>query len=124
MRGALAGYPKVTGRIHQPSAEVALPNPIDHHAHRDWLIENCVGQLQAAAALSERLRSAVREDREETPRNFITEVEWVSAIADTQIRGLVSIADGMQVWILRVHLPLQSFNIGPQRVNKTSPLRA
>ena len=51
MRRRLAADAEVVGRLHQPAAEVILPDAIDHHAGRQRIVgaREPLGQFQPAA---------------------------------------------------------------------------
>jgi hypothetical protein len=70
---------------------VPLPHAIHDHAHGDRLLQDGVGQLEAAAAVRERIGIAFTQHRQKMPRLLVTEVIRTAAPADAQVHGLVGV---------------------------------
>ena len=71
MAGRVAPYPEITGRGHEPLAEMPEPDAVDQHARRQRIlgIGDCLGQLEPAAPFLEWLAILPRQQAKEPPRN-------------------------------------------------------
>ena len=72
--GSLSPEAEVIGRFHQTATEVLLPNPVDHHPHRQRIgrIGQPTGQFQATAGGRGRSHGVQAQGRQGTPAHPLT----------------------------------------------------
>src|SRR4051812_48489497 len=72
---------EIVGRAHDALAEMVLPDAVNQHARREWMVGpgKPAGQLQPAAAVVDRFLSGAGEHLGEMPRDYRAEPGKVTA---------------------------------------------
>src|SRR5437867_1947981 len=85
MARRLRAQAEVVGRRHQPGAEMVQPDAIDDGPRRERIVarDNGLSQLQAPAALNERLALFTRNDLRHLAWNLVAFVLRIAADEDT-----------------------------------------
>src|SRR4051812_27533401 len=93
MARPIAVESEIAGRLDEPTAEMMLPDAIDHDAcGKMWRIaEQRRGELAAAASLAEGL--ALREDTQEAPRHDRAFLRWIAAHLHGDVLRLARVVD-------------------------------
>ena len=83
-------FPEVIRGTDESATEMVVPDPIDHHAGRQWVFVrgDGIGKFQSTASLGECGRGLIAENAQEPARCELTSIGWVSTHHDLEIRGV------------------------------------
>src|SRR6185295_16489308 len=124
MNGALAVESKIAGCVHDSSSEMPLPNSIDDDPHRNRLLEDRFGKLEASAPFREGQSAVLREHRQEPAWNNLAQVIGIAAQTHRKVDRLLSIGNPVHVRIRGGHSLSETLDVLFERRQVRAPIRA
>ena len=102
MGGRVALFAEVTGSAHNALAEVLLPDAVDDDAggERVFRIDDGLGEIEAAVAVSKARGRTLAEDGKEVGRGGFAGTVFVAAEPDAGFIEFAFIGDGLQIGIV------------------------
>src|SRR3954471_13568158 len=118
--------PEIAGRLHDPTAEMMLPDAIGDDPRRERIggVGDAFGEFQTAAAFREGLGIAGAQDRGQMARGNFTAIVDVAANGYTDVARVGVVLDGLQKWILGWERLFQVGGLLAKRLEPVFPFAA